>query len=219
LQNEVSEANFQLANLEDPSRREVPSVSDPAVQQARESVFDDRLSAWRGSEQKRIKRDLDDVKHASEVQKQLAWLGYFSGPIAGVWGPRSREALKAFKNNNHLSANAHWDEETEAVLFGDNANPGTFVGTWAADTASCTSFPTVIQLSGAKAGDASCSFGKIQRANAIWTVSATCSDTQERWSARVRLNLSGSKLTWTSQRGSQTYIRCEPGLTVAAHAR
>lgn len=62
-------------------------------------------------------RDLARADHTEEVQQKLAGLGFFSGPIVGVWGPRSRDALRAFKEAHDLGADDHWDEQTESVLF------------------------------------------------------------------------------------------------------
>jgi len=48
-----------------------------------------------------------------------------------------------------------------------------------------------------------------------WNVVANCSNGRERWVANVRLKVQGERLTWSSERGSQAYVRCEPGMTVA----
>jgi hypothetical protein len=40
---------------------------------------------------------------------------------------------------------------------------------------------------------------------------ATCSDQRSRWTANVRLEIRGDRLTWSSERGSQTYVRCRQG--------
>jgi Putative peptidoglycan binding domain len=155
----------------------------------------------------------DDVK---EIQKQLASLGYFAGPVVGVWGPRSRDALRIFKDTNSLPANIRWDEDTEAVLFGGNAKEADFSGTWAVDVESCSTFPVILQKSGAKAGDTSCVFAKTRRTMGGWDIPATCSNARERWTTQVRLAINGSKLTWTSQRGTETYLRCDAGVSVAS---
>ena len=155
----------------------------------------------------------DDIK---EIQKRLASLGYFAGPVIGVWGPRSRDALRVFKEVNSLPTNMRWDAETEAVLFSGNAKEANFSGNWAVDLESCSSFPVVLEKSGAKAGDTSCVFGKTRLVMGAWDISATCSNARERWSTRVRLALSGRKLTWSSQRGTETYFRCDPQLSVAS---
>ena len=35
----------------------------------------------------------------------------------GIWGPRSKAALQAFRLNARLGNHAHWDLETEKALF------------------------------------------------------------------------------------------------------
>src|SRR5215217_6084975 len=117
------------------------------------------------------KRSLDRADDVKEIQKQLASLGYFAGPVVGVWGPRSREALRAFKEANSLPATTRWDEDTEAVLFSGNAKEANFTGNWAVDVESCSSFPVILQKSGAKAGDTSCVFGKPKLAMGAWDIS------------------------------------------------
>jgi hypothetical protein len=59
-----------------------------------------------------------------------------------------------------------------------------------------------------KAGGASCSFRRTDQQGNRWVVAATCKDGSETWNANVRLVLAGSKLTWSSERGTQTYSRC-----------
>ena len=88
-------------------------------------------------------------------------------------------------------------------------------GKWAAHPAACSSrekrtayLPLTIDQRGAKAGGASCSFRRTAQDGNRWSVSATCTDAKESWDAHVRLVLAGNKLTWTSERGSQTYTRC-----------
>jgi Putative peptidoglycan binding domain len=163
-----------------------------------------------------LHRSIERAEDVKEIQKQLASLGYFAAPVVGVWGPRSRDALRMFKEINSLPINTQWDEETEAVLFSGNAKEANFSGTWAVDVDSCSSFPVVLQKSGAKAGDTSCVFAKTRLTMGGWDIAATCSNARERWSTRVRLALSGHKLTWSSQRGTETYLRCDAGVSVAS---
>jgi len=98
----------------------------------------------------------------------------------------------------------------------------TFVGVWAPDASSCSlrSFrdgllPTVINQEGASAGQTFCSFKNQQQVQGGWRMDALCSNKQERWSARVHLSVSGDRLIWRSQRGSQSYARCTSDLRVA----
>jgi hypothetical protein len=88
-------------------------------------------------------------------------------------------------------------------------------GKWAPHPAACsernkrTAFlPLTIDERGARAGTASCSFRRTDQDGNRWSVNATCTDASETWNAHVRLVLAGSKLTWSSERGTQTYTRC-----------
>lgn len=53
--------------------------------------------------------DLLNADIATTAQKRLLDLGFFRGPINGVWGPQSRSALKAFKSANGLSPDDSYD--------------------------------------------------------------------------------------------------------------
>jgi peptidoglycan hydrolase-like protein with peptidoglycan-binding domain len=48
----------------------------------------------------------NDIKKA---QSRLIELGYLNGPADGVWGNKSRMALRAFKAANALTADDKWD--------------------------------------------------------------------------------------------------------------
>jgi len=169
------------------------------------------------------KRNLLDRDHVGEVQRRFIQLGYLSGSATGVWGPRSREALRAFKADHDLAADESWDEATEHSLFSDSVEPAEpFVGIWGADASACSPrlnrkglLPAVIDGKGAWAGETFCAFkGKKQTADG-WNVVASCSNAHDRWTANIRLVVNGDRLTWTSQRGSQSYFRCRLELRMA----
>jgi hypothetical protein len=91
-------------------------------------------------------------------------------------------------------------------------------GLWGPTASACSTsaaqrqgmLPMVIDDRGARAGGVSCSFkDKTATGMNSWSVLAQCRNGQERWTSSVRLALSGSRLTWRSERGSQAYIRCE----------
>jgi len=92
---------------------------------------------------------------------------------------------------------------------------------WGADQSACSTrntkrlLPTIIDADGARAGETFCRFKKKQETQSGWNVVANCSNGRERWVANVRLKVQGERLTWSSERGSQAYVRCEPGMTVA----
>jgi hypothetical protein len=51
-------------------------------------------------------------------------------------------------------------------------------------------------------------FRKKKQTGTTWNIVAQCSNAKDRWTTKVRLDLAGNRLTWTSARGSQTYVRC-----------
>lgn len=159
----------------------------------------------------------------TQVQQKLVKLGYLSEPATGRWGPLSRQALKAFKADHDLSPDDVWDEATErSLLRGSAADLEAFVGIWGADAGACSArlnrggfLPAVIESEGAWAGETFCAFQKKRRTTRGWELVASCSNSRERWTAHVRLALVGEQLIWTSERGAQNYLRCQPGLGVA----
>jgi hypothetical protein len=161
-------------------------------------------------------KDLTLGEHALDVQKRLAALGYLTTRPTGVWGPLSRRALRLFKETNGLPADEGWDEITEQALFSSTAQSALpFVGTWASEPDACTAgtkqtglLHTVIDGGGAKAGNASCEFNNKRQVGAAWNVDATCRDGRQRWTANVQLTVNKGRLTWTSEHGTQTYVRC-----------
>ena len=62
--------------------------------------------------------DLQDQTDATVVQRRLQDLGYYAGAIDGLWGPRSRAALKTFKIAVGLPRDSRWTWETQDALLG-----------------------------------------------------------------------------------------------------
>jgi hypothetical protein len=168
-------------------------------------------------------RDLLVSGQARAVQRRLAELGHFSGEPTGIWGPISRTALRSFKDANDLPSDAGWDVATEQALFRvDARRPEPFVGRWATDVKACSPkagkggyLPTVIESNRARAGETSCSFKDKRQTGERWQVTAECAAPRERWTARIQLVVKQDRLTWTSERGSQHYLRCHNSIEVA----
>jgi uncharacterized membrane protein len=164
-------------------------------------------------------RNLSDADQARSVQQRLAELGFFHTSATGVWGPNSRQALAAFKAQAQLSGDDVWDEVTERSLFGADVRSSTsFVGQWAPTAQACRPqlnqsglLPATISEQGAWAGETTCTFQRRRQSGSAWTMVAACSDQRSRWTAKVRLEVRGDRLTWSSERGSQTYVRCRQG--------
>jgi Putative peptidoglycan binding domain len=161
-------------------------------------------------------KDLTSGENALDVQRRLAELGYLTTRPTGVWGPLSRRALRSFKEGNGLPADEGWDETTERALFSSTAQEALpFVGTWASEPDACSGGPrqngllhTVIESGGAKAGTASCEFKNKRQVGAAWNLDAACRDGRQRWTANIQLTVNKGRLTWTSERGTQSYVRC-----------
>ena len=153
------------------------------------------------------------------MQHRLADLGFFHAAATGLWGPRSRQALAAFKARSGLPRTDAWDEPTERSLFGAEVrNAASFVGLWAPDAQACTPqlkqgglLPATINEQGAWAGETSCQFQRRKQDGKVWTIVASCFDQRRRWTANVRIETQGDRLTWSSEQGSQTYVRCRSG--------
>ena len=56
-----------------------------------------------------------------QVQSRLIDLGYMIGPPDGLWGNKSRQALRAFKAANGVRVDDKWDSEISAKLFSTKA--------------------------------------------------------------------------------------------------
>jgi hypothetical protein len=91
-----------------------------------------------------------------------------------------------------------------------------FTGVWAVNEKACTPqvgrggfLPTIINPQGAWAGETTCAFRSARRDGKGWSFAATCSDVSRSWRSDVHLSVEGKRLTWKSQSGSRTYVRCD----------
>src|SRR5215472_10061240 len=135
--------------------------------------------------------DLRDIENAKRVQQRLIDLGFLYGAADGVWGQRSRRALQEFKAANGIGESDTWDEATQERLLSApdakaaNTSDISFIGGWGIDVAECRESPIAITARRAEAASKT-----------------------ERWNANIRFTVSTSKLIWSSERGTTTYIRC-----------
>ena len=160
--------------------------------------------------------DLREIEDAKRVQQRLIDLGFLFGAADGNWGPRSRRALQEFRAANGLGDSDTWDEAAQERLLtapdarAANSSDIRFVGGWGVDVAECRKSPlTITTRRAADAFGAACEFRSTQRESSnVWRLRAQCTNDGEHWNANIRLTLSGSKLTWVSERGTTTYVRC-----------
>jgi len=165
--------------------------------------------------------DLAEIADAKRVQRRLTDLGFLVGTANGTWGPRSRQALRDFRGAQGLGQSDTWDEKAQQALFSPAAArapaapaAGTFVGGWGINADHCRQAPDNrsplrINTRRAEASNTTCEFNSTQRETANeWRIQASCADEHDQWNANIRLTLAGSRLTWASERGTATYLRC-----------
>jgi len=87
-----------------------------------------------------------------------------------------------------------------------------FIGGWTDDIGRCRTgrkAPLVISLRAAKTANGECDFGFVAREAANrWRVTAICAAEGRFWRANIALKLMEPNLTWSSERGTETYVRC-----------
>lgn len=60
-----------------------------------------------------------------QLQERLKELGYYTGEVDGQFGPGTREAVVMFQKKNGLDADGLAGEETQRVLYSEDAIPNT----------------------------------------------------------------------------------------------
>jgi hypothetical protein len=161
-------------------------------------------------------RDLGNRLDVISIQTKLRELGYYLSESDGVWGPGARRALRDFRVMNALSESDQWDRETEERLWSGRGVPvaSTFIGIWARDAAECRNRTgdderIRIDTRGAESAGTKCDFRSINLETAgRWQIHALCSAGRDFWTANISLKLTGPNLRWSSERGTETYLRC-----------
>jgi peptidoglycan hydrolase-like protein with peptidoglycan-binding domain len=51
-----------------------------------------------------------------DVQARLQQLGYYGGPVDGVWGGSTRDAIERFQNTRHLAASGELNQATVTAM-------------------------------------------------------------------------------------------------------
>jgi peptidoglycan hydrolase-like protein with peptidoglycan-binding domain len=152
---------------------------------------------------------------AVNLQKRLGELGFFVGKSDGVWGPASRNALHDFKVMSGLTADDQWDAITERTLTAEQPVRAseTFVGGWAEEVVDCKpphagGAPLRISVRQAEKSGTVCKFGPALREGSAWRLQSVCKEGEKTWNANIRLSVSGDRLTWSSERGTDSFVRC-----------
>jgi peptidoglycan hydrolase-like protein with peptidoglycan-binding domain len=88
------------------------AVADPSVHADRTAV----VAPLQGAN--KLSLPPDDIMAA---QNRLIELGFLAGPSDGVWGTKSRRALRGFKIANGLTADDKWDDLVSGQLYSTKA--------------------------------------------------------------------------------------------------
>jgi Putative peptidoglycan binding domain len=159
--------------------------------------------------------DLGEIENAKRVQQRLLDLGFLFGAADGIWGQSSRRALREFRAVNGIGEGDTWDEATEERLLrarevkAAKTPDVSFTGGWGIDLTECRDSPIKITARRVEAFGTVCEFHSTERESSnVWRLRAECASKTERWNANVRLTVSTSKLIWSSERGTTTYLRC-----------
>jgi hypothetical protein len=101
-----------------------------------------------------------------------------------------------------------------------------FIGIWAREPAECRNWAADdlrirIDARRAESGGVRCAFRSVRQEDAErWRVRASCNAALDSWSANISLRMIRTNLRWSSERGTETYVRCPspPGrVRQAAH--
>src|SRR5262249_27991520 len=66
-------------------------------------------------------KDLSEREYATHVQERLRALGYMQETGDGIWGSKSRAALRDFRRVAGLGGDDRWDARTESALMSADA--------------------------------------------------------------------------------------------------
>jgi hypothetical protein len=122
-----------------------------------------------------------------------------------IWGPPVSNPLR----NSRIANSQLHDVRAPPRLRTDP----TFIGSWTDGTGRCPTgrkAPLAISSRAAKTANGECDFGSVAREAANrWRVTAICTADGNFWRANIALKLSEPNLTWSSERGTDTYVRCD----------
>jgi Putative peptidoglycan binding domain len=212
LRSEDPEAAPPKRQAQEPPKRQARQAQEPPWRQAQEPP---RRQAQEPPRPTGAERNPPNRSDTASLQRKLQELGYYAGDDKGVWGDASRRALQDFKRMNGLQDDDKRDRETEAQLMSGPGVPAsrTFIGRWALDADECVQrvegTQLIIDTRGAESSGGKCDFRSFKQESAgSWRVQAVCSASGKSWNSDIGLKLNGPRLRWSSERGTEAYVRC-----------
>ena len=111
-----------VARLKSEAAGQVDSLEDKVEERlaAWQSLIDTRPSGSRSDDPVALgieKLDTRNPSHVRRIQEKLRAADFYRGPVDGLWGPNSRQALAEFKRAAGLGANAEWTLAAQRLLF------------------------------------------------------------------------------------------------------
>jgi len=137
-----------------------------------------------------------------------------SPPRAMPTGSRSVEAPRQQAEAAHAQQKSQPAETAQAAEQARPARVESFAGVWAREARDCRiregdDERIKIDARGAESLGVKCEFQSVkQEVAGSWRVRAACSVARDSWTANISLKLVGSNLRWSSERGTETYVRC-----------
>jgi hypothetical protein len=119
-------SSFKPVASTDKGRSEITIALDRAA-------ADKAHSNWSSNEDVRIsphhqRIDTVDKKSILQAQRQLKQLGYHPGPIDGLWGAKTKRALKKFQQDNSLPATGDLSQATIQQLMSVDKSDQQYTG-------------------------------------------------------------------------------------------
>jgi hypothetical protein len=145
------------------------------------------------------------TEDATGIPQNMIEAGSLGGFTDAIWGPPSLDLPRDSRFADSPQRNMPNSLGAPAV--------STFVGGWTDDIGRCQTgrnTPLVISSRAAKTARGECDFGFVVRETVNqWRVAAICTTAGEFWRAHIALKLVEPNLTWSSERGTTTYVRCK----------
>ena len=116
IQSEYAGATPVLIDpIDKPTPTPLPPVPDTVRSQGAAEMVTPEPALHNGSQGEKV----------WQLQERLKELGYYTGEVDGQFGPGTKEAVIAFQKKNGLDADGLAGEETQRVLYSENAVPNT----------------------------------------------------------------------------------------------
>jgi DNA-binding helix-hairpin-helix protein with protein kinase domain len=144
------------------------------------------------------------------INGRLRELGYLIGnPRAGSVG--IRQAVREFKIVNGLGTTDEIDGASIRALNAGNpiSKSQSFIGGWSSIETCVDGAQLRVTVSQANTDGGVCRFSRVTFIGGGWKIQARCQVNAETWPANISFSVIGRRLDWSSERGHESYYRCQ----------